>query len=91
MAEKRDALSDMYVSVTSGELTEQQASARVSSFVARSNRSVSNPYAMPSLDAERDGLRLGDMIEDERAFDEFNALDDLELADCTQSVLTSDA
>jgi len=57
----------MSVQILDGVLSEEDALQRIRSFISKAHRLLGDPWRCASIDAERDGLSLGDLLIDESA------------------------
>lgn len=76
---RNEVIQVMAVDVLEGLLTIDDALGRVRSYTSKAYRSLGD-WRNVSIDAERDGLSLGDLIEDESAMEAFAEMDEMELA-----------
>lgn len=77
---RSETIQEMALEILDGQVTESEAVQRLKAFTSGAYRQLGDPWQNISLDADRDGLTLGECLEDETALLAFDEFDDLPLA-----------
>lgn len=73
---RAETLQTMALDILSGAIAEEQAIKQLRSYTNRAYRNQGDPWRNVSIDADYNGLSLGDLLEDESALEAYEQLDD---------------
>jgi hypothetical protein len=72
---RSEILQVIALQILNGDILEQQATKQLRSFGSKAYQRLGGNWGPVSIDAARDGLKLVDMIEDDRALAQFEELE----------------